>query len=122
MSFPSQGYVPTSFEGKQTTRPLLAQRDNITLNADEEILASDIIPSLVTGESCVYEIHLSMDSDKGHFEYTLDGGTSWSLALDGKDVKDFKAVVFELPVAFGDLVNFRPEKNSTVMYFRVVAK
>ncbi len=122
MSFPSQGYVPTSFEGKQTTRPLIFQRDDFSATDEEEYLASDLVPTLVSGESCIFEVHLSQDSDKSNFQYTLDGGISWSLANDGKDVKDFKAIVFELPVVFGDLVNFRSKKAATVMYFRIVAK
>ena len=115
--------LPIIFDSvKQTTRPLLFQRDNFSVSAGVDVIdTGDITPGLSAGQSCVYEVHVSMDGDKSNFEYTLDG-VNFAPFLDRKDLKDFAGFVFEVPVAFGDSFNCRPEKDADFLFFRVVSK
>ncbi len=108
---------------KQTVRPLLFQRDDFSVGDAEDVIdTGDITPTgLVAGQSCVFEVHVSMNGDKSNFEYTLDG-TNYAPFLDRKDLKDFAGFVFEVPVAFGDTFNCRPEKKADFFFFRLVSK
>lgn len=114
MSFPTQGYVPTT---PIETR-LRDQVNNLARIADEEWFASDIVPTPgdETGSKIILEFCYSVKSE---LEVSFDSGITWC-ALNNKFRSEAETInTFVIIGLNTDTVNFRAKSAGTIRYARV---
>lgn len=117
MSFPSQGYVPTTFT-VPTLRDSIA---NVAVIVDQEWFASDIIPLVEVGFGSEMFIVFAFDK-RANIEVTYDSGLTF-FALNNKQKIEAETLnSFEIPVLSTDLINFRSDTAGTIRIARVLEK
>jgi len=114
MSFPSQGYIPT-------TVPVPVLRDQVTnlaRTANQEWFASDIVPTVASENSSIIEITFCFEK-RVKVEVTLDGGTTFCKLNNDNNIEAETINTYQIPVLNGDLVNFRVNLAGTIRFARV---
>lgn len=115
MSFPSQGYTPTTF----TLPRLLATLTNVARTANQEWFASDFVPQV--GDNLGSDIILIFAFDtRTIIEVTLDSGVTFFALNNNQKVEKDTLNSFAIPVLNTDLVNFRASSAGTIRTARVL--
>jgi len=113
MSFPSQGYIPS-------TVPIPVLKQSVTAlarNADEEWFASDIVPT--PADNFASNIILVFCySARTIMEVSIDGGTTWCNLNNNNKVEAESFNSIEIPVTNIDLVTFRADTAGTIRFAR----
>lgn len=115
MSFPSQGYIPT-------TIPIPRLRDSVTnlaRAADQEWFASDIIPTPPDdfGSDLILVFAYSV---RAIIEVSYDSGANFVALNNNQKVEAETLNSFELPVLNVDQVTFRADSAGTIRFARVL--
>lgn len=115
MSFPSQGYVPT-------TIPLPRLRSSITnvvVIVDQEWFASDIIPEVDDdfGSDLIFVFTFS---ERANISVSYDSGATWFLLNNNNKIEAETLNSFAIPVLNTDLINFRSDTAGTIRIARVL--
>jgi len=114
MSFPSQGYIPT-------TVPVPVLRDqvsNLARTAFQEWFASDILPTVALGFASIVEITFCFEK-RVVLEVTYDSGTTWFRLNNNNNIEAESINTFGFPVLNGDMINFRCSLAGTIRIARV---
>ena len=111
MSFPSQGYVPTT--------PIEVVLKDSVINlarlADEEWFASDFVPTPADGRASEVIIQFCY-SVKATFEISLDGGATWC-ALNNKFKPESETINQFIILGINtQAFNFRADSAGTLRY------
>ncbi len=117
MSFPSQGYVPT-------TIPIPTFRDSITNVAvivNQEWFASDIIPLVEVGFGSEMIFIFAFDK-RANIEVTYDSGLTFFALNNKQKIESETLNSFEIPVLSTDLINFRSDTAGTIRIARVLER
>ncbi len=113
MSFPAQGYIPT-------TTPVPVLRDQVTAlsrTANQNWFASDIVPTVASENSSIIEITFCFEK-RIKMEVTLDGTTFCALN-NNLPIEAQTINTYQIPVLNGDLVNFRVNLAGIIRFARV---
>jgi len=115
MSFPSQGYIPTTVPIPKLVDSVVNQ----VLIADAEWFASDIVPTPPDDFGSELILVFCFDS-RTEVEVTYDGGTNWHKLNNGLKMEAETLNSFNLPVMNIDQVNFRADTAGTLRFARVL--
>jgi len=113
MSFPSQGYIPS-------TVPIPILKDSVSAlarNADQEWFASDIIPTPADNFASNI-IFVFAYSVRAIIEVSLDSGTTWVNLNNNNKVEAESFNSFEVPVLNIDQVTIRADTAGTIRFAR----
>ncbi len=114
MSFPSQGYIPSTFPDYR----LKDQVNNLVLVADQEWFSSDIVPTPADGVGSEIII-LFCFSAKAEIQISFDSGTTWC-ALNNKFKPEAETTNTFVAIGINtDTINFRADMAGTLRYARV---
>lgn len=114
MSFPAQGYIPT-------TVPIPVLRDqvtNLSRTANQNWFASDIVPTVASENSSIIEITFCFEK-RIKMEVSLDGGTTFCTLNNNLSIEAQTINTYQIPVLAGDLINFRCNLAGIIRYARV---
>ncbi len=111
MSFPSQGYTPTTIPLGRV-RVEVASTD---LTSNQEWLASDIVPEVGDGLSSTVGIQFAFEN-RATIEVTLDGGTTWYKLNNNQKVEAETINYFEVLAVNTDQINFRTSTAGTLRF------
>ena len=115
MSFPSQGYIPT-------TVPIPIIKDTIAALAravNQEWFASDTTPTVPSENGGMLTI-VFVFSKRAIIEVTYDSGVTWFKLMNGLKIEAETLNSFELPVISTDQINFRADTAGDVRIARVL--
>lgn len=114
MSFPPQGYIPTTVP----VPVLRATLSNLARIVNEEWFASDFAPNVATENSDIIEITFCY-SARAIIEVSLDSGSTWCKLNNNQKIEAETINTYQIPVINGDLINFRADTAGTIRLARV---
>ncbi len=117
MSFPSQGYTPTTIPVTQ----LITQVTNLARSANQEWFASDIIPTPADNTASEIIIQYCF-SDKTEVEITLDGGLTFCAINNAFEPERETINTFVFLALNTDMINFRAKEAGTIRFARIFEK
>ena len=88
---------------------------------DVEWFAADIAALVLALYASKVRVHLAVSDGSQDLQYTLDGGTTWTILFEAADVVNEKGLIREIPIRNGDTFNIRTKvvAGTTVRYCRV---
>lgn len=115
MSFPSQGYVPTTIPLPRLRQTLT----NVAKAVDAEWFASDIVPEVDDnlGSELIFVFAFSA---RANISVSYDSGATWFLLNNNNKIEAETINSFAIPVINTDLINFRSDTAGTIRIARVL--
>jgi len=117
MSFPSQGYTPT-------TIPAINVRDTVgstVLTANQEWFASDFTPTPDDNFASETVIEFVFEK-RAIIQVSFDSGATWYSLNNNNKVEAETLNSFEFPTINTDLINFRADTAGTLRFARILEK
>jgi hypothetical protein len=109
---------PQGFLGQPpTSEQIIAEVLSVAYSANDSIFGASLTPDIPAGSTVEWTVYFSFDGSQAVIEYSLDGGTTWTIVQE--DITPSVSYAPKVVVASGDQVQFRFSKNGTIIYCRV---